>query len=79
MAFFTEETEQRIRFLQFKIKQLEEALKKDEESITLDDLNLVLEYTMILNMNYQDLNHKKVRYSISLMDPFERKVFLRIF
>ena len=53
MTFFTNETQQRIRYLHFKIKKIEEALEKEEESFSLDDLNLVLEYTKILNINYQ--------------------------
>lgn len=77
MSFFIEETAQRIRFLHFKIKHLEEALKKEEDAITLDDLNLVLEYTMILNVNYQGINHKKILKELKItqnfLDPLENK------
>ena len=43
MTFFTDEIMQRIRYLHYKIKKIEEALDKEEESFSLDDLNLVLE------------------------------------
>ncbi|MBY8982217.1 MAG: hypothetical protein KGD57_04655 [Candidatus Lokiarchaeota archaeon] len=58
MQYFTEEENlQRIRFLHFKAKHLEEALDKQEEDIDLDDLNYILEYTKILNINYGQDNH----------------------
>ena len=60
MSFFPEETMQRIRFLHFKIKHIEEAIEKEDEVISLDELNLVLEYTMILNINYGAESHKKI-------------------
>ncbi len=77
MPFFDESTMQRIRFLHFKIKHLEDALDKEEENFSIDDLNLVLEYTMILNINYQNQNHKKILSNLdittSFYDPKEKK------
>ncbi len=60
MPFFTEEVMQRIRYLHYKIKKIEEALDKEEENFSLDDLNLILEYTKILNINYQNEDQVKL-------------------
>ena len=66
MTFFKEEDQQRIRYLHFKIKHLEEALEKDDENFSLDDLNLVLEYTMIINVNYKMENHLRILKLVNL-------------
>ncbi|MFX1259256.1 MAG: hypothetical protein ACFFAN_15485 [Promethearchaeota archaeon] len=68
-SFFTEETMQRTRFLHFKIKHLEDALKNDED-FSLDDLNLILEYTMILNVIYKNENHKKILKELDITPSF---------
>ncbi len=60
MTFFTEEVMQRIRYLHYKIKKIEDAIEKEDEYFNLDDLNLILEYTKILNRNYQRENHKEI-------------------
>jgi len=73
MTFFDEETLQRIRFLHFKIKHLEEALEKEDEEFTLDDLNLVKEYTIILNVNYKDENHKKILQELDITSHFHEE------
>lgn len=70
MPFFDEETAQRIRFLHFKSKHLEEALNSDLESFNLDDCALVLEYTMILNVNYGQENHKRLLTELKLSPSF---------
>jgi len=70
MTFFTDELQQRIRYLHFKIKKIEEALDKEEENFTLDDLNLVLEYTKILNINYQNENQVKILKDLDLTPTF---------
>ncbi|MFW9771014.1 MAG: hypothetical protein ACFFBY_08630 [Promethearchaeota archaeon] len=72
---FTDDLMQRIRYLHFKIKKLEDALEKEEEHFSLDDLNLILEYTKILNINYQNQNQyeilKKLDITSSFLDPLE--------
>ncbi|MHA1489355.1 MAG: hypothetical protein ACTSRI_06840 [Promethearchaeota archaeon] len=77
MTFFSEKQMQRIRFLHFKIKHIQEALEKEEEQVTLDAISLILEYTLILNVNYQSVNHKKILkeldISSSFHDPIENK------
>ena len=77
MTFFDKETMQRIRFLHYSIKKIEDALEKEEEDFDLDDLNLILEYTMILNINYQNANHKKILSELEITqiyhDPKDKK------
>ncbi|MFX0070326.1 MAG: hypothetical protein ACFFAO_04470 [Candidatus Hermodarchaeota archaeon] len=70
MSFFPDETMQRIRFLHYSIKKLEEAIEKEEEEFSLDELNLVLEYTMILNINYDKENHKKILKELDITQTF---------
>jgi hypothetical protein len=74
MTYFPEELMQRIRYLHFKIRHLGDALDK-EESFTLDDINLVLEYTKILNINYMNENHSKILKDLDITlifnDPSE--------
>ncbi len=69
-TFFEQELMQRIRYLHFKIKKIEEALEKEEENFTLDDLNLILEYTRILNLNYQSANHAKILNELDITSNF---------
>ena len=77
MSFFSEEVSQRIRYLHFSIKHLEEAMNKEDEHFSLDDLNLVLEYTKILNLNYENQNHQKILKDLditpSFYDPVENR------
>ncbi|MBD3193914.1 MAG: hypothetical protein GF317_02590 [Candidatus Lokiarchaeota archaeon] len=68
--FPDEEIVQRIRYLHFKIKHLEEALEKDDEVIDLDDLNFILEYTRILNINYGAVNHKEIIEELDITQTF---------
>jgi len=70
MPFFTEEVMQRIRYLHYKIKKIEEALNKEEESFNLDDLNLVLEYTKTLNINYQSEDQVKILKDLDITPTF---------
>lgn len=68
--FFDEETMMRIRYLHFKIKHLEDALEKEDEHVNLDDLNLILEYTKILNINYENKNHKEILKELDITPIF---------
>jgi len=70
MTFFSEEVMQRIRYLHYKIKKIEEALDKEEESFSLDDLNLVLEYTKILNINYHNTDQVRLLKALDLTPTF---------
>ncbi|MFX0039934.1 MAG: helix-hairpin-helix domain-containing protein [Promethearchaeota archaeon] len=63
--FFTEEIIQRIRFLHFKIKKLEELLDKNGD-ISYDDLDLVFEYIDILNINYMSKNQNLIMQELDI-------------
>ncbi|MFX1313686.1 MAG: hypothetical protein ACFFHD_13910 [Promethearchaeota archaeon] len=69
--FFQEEVMQRIRYLHFNIKKLEDALEKEDEHFSLDDLNLVLEYTKILNVNYQNEKHSSILKDLDITPTFQ--------
>ena len=69
--FEDEDIKRRIRYLHFKIKHLEEALEKADESFSLDDLNLILEYTRILNINYQNIDHSKILRDLDITSTFQ--------
>jgi hypothetical protein len=70
MSFFPDEVMQRIRWLHYKIKNsIEESLEK-EEDFSLDDLNLVLEYTMILNINYKNESHQRILKELDITPIF---------
>ena len=69
--FEDEDIKRRIRYLHFKIKHLEEALEKTDESFSLDDLNLILEYTRILNINYQNIDHSKILRDLDITPTFQ--------
>jgi hypothetical protein len=77
MTFFADELMQRIRYLHFKVKHLEDALGREDEHFSLDDLNLILEYTKILNVNYKNENHKELLKVLDLtphfLDPLAKK------
>jgi len=70
MTFFSQEQMQRIRFLHFKVKHLEEALEKDDEDFSLDDLNLVLEYSLLINVNYKMENHLRILRDLNITSTF---------
>jgi hypothetical protein len=70
MSFFTDVEMQRIRYLHFKIKKIEEALDKEDENFNLDDLNLVLEYTKKLNLNYQNEDNGKILKELDITPTF---------
>jgi len=71
MTFFTEEVMQRIRYLHYKIKKIEEAIEKEDEFFNLDDLNLILEYTKILNKNFQREDHKVILNDLDITKIFQ--------
>lgn len=77
MTFFSENNMQRIRYLHFSIKKIEDALEKEDEQFTLDDLNLILEYTKILNVNYKNENHQNILRDLDItstfLDPLNKK------
>lgn len=71
MEYFSEEeTLQRIRYLHFKIKHLEDNLEKKDEEVDLDSLNFILEYTRILNINYGNTRHKPIIAKLDITQTF---------
>ncbi|MFW9828277.1 MAG: helix-hairpin-helix domain-containing protein [Candidatus Thorarchaeota archaeon] len=67
--FFTEEIVQRIRFLHFKIKKLEDILNKQGD-ISYDDLDLIFEYIDILNINYMSKNQNLIIKELDLTGSY---------
>jgi len=74
---FSEEITQRIRFLHFKIKKLEEILDKEGQFVSYDDLDLVSEYIDILNINYKSKNQnlilRELDITASYYDPADNE------
>ncbi|MFX1449032.1 MAG: helix-hairpin-helix domain-containing protein [Promethearchaeota archaeon] len=75
-TFFSLETMQKIRFLHYKIKNLEEALWKKKE-FSFSELNHVIEYIKILNVNYKTQSQikifKELEISNTFYDPIDKK------
>lgn len=75
-TFFPLEEMQRIRFLHYKIKGLEDALWKNRE-FSFSELNFVLEYIKILNINYKTQSQikilKELEISNTFYDPIDKK------
>jgi hypothetical protein len=67
---------QKIRFLHYKIKNLEEALWKNKE-FSFPELNYVLDYVKILNVNYKTQSQikilKELDISSTFYDPLDKK------
>jgi hypothetical protein len=75
-SFFPEETMQRIRFLHFKIKHLEKILERKED-FSFSDLNYIIEYIKILNINYKSQSQiklfKELQISPTFYDPIAKR------
>ena len=75
-TFFPLETMQKIRFLHFKIKNLEESLWKINK-FSSSELNYILDYIKILNVNYKTQSQikilKELDISNTFYDPIDKK------
>ncbi len=76
--FFKEDTIQRIRFLHFRIKNIEDLIKKvSYKEIPPNVRDLFYEYLVILNKNYKTRNHNLILRELNLTqkyyDPLENK------
>ncbi|MFX1377282.1 MAG: helix-hairpin-helix domain-containing protein [Promethearchaeota archaeon] len=75
-TFFSPEIIQKIRFLHHKIKKLEEALERNE-IFSFSELNNIIEYIKILNVNYKTQSQikifKELEITPSFNDPIARK------
>ncbi|NVM46399.1 MAG: hypothetical protein HWN79_15930, partial [Candidatus Lokiarchaeota archaeon] len=75
-TFFSPETIQKIRFFHFKIKHLEMAMRKNED-FSFNDLDSIVDYVEILNINYKTQSQIKILKELditpSFFDPLEKK------
>ena len=75
-TFFPPPTMQKIRFLHFSIKKLEKILERNED-FPFSELNNVIEYIKILNVNYKTQSQIKIFKELditpSFYDPIARK------
>ena len=75
-TFFPEVTMERIRFLHYKIKKLEQALRR-EESFSFSELNNIIDYIKFLNVNYKTQSQikifKELNITPSFYDPIGKK------
>ncbi len=75
-TFFSPETMQKIRFLHFKIKKLEQLLARNED-FAFSELNNVIDYIKILNINYKTQSQikifKELEITTSFYDPIARR------
>ncbi len=75
-TFFPLETMQKIRFLHYKIKNLEEALWKNKE-FSSSELNYIIDYIKILNVNYKTQSQIKILKELDISnifyDPIDKK------
>ncbi|MFX1382049.1 MAG: helix-hairpin-helix domain-containing protein [Promethearchaeota archaeon] len=76
-TFFPHDIMQKIRFLHHKIKYLEDILNRGNEPIKLDNLDYILDYVKILNVNYKTQSHvrifKELEFISSFHDPLINK------
>ena len=68
-SFFPEETMQRIRYLHYKIKHLERKLERKEE-FSFSELNHIIEYIKILNVNYKTQSQIKLFKQLDITPSF---------
>lgn len=67
--FFHPNVMQKIRFLHFKIKKLEEILARNED-FTFSELNNIIEYIKILNVNYKTQSQIKIFKELDITPSF---------
>jgi len=68
---------QKIRFLHYKIKNLEETLWKTKKKLSPSELNYILDYVKILNVNYKTQSQIKIIKELEIpntfYDPIDKK------
>jgi len=76
-TFFTEDVMQKIRFLHYKVKAIEELLQKRDSEIDINNLQLLHEYANFLNVNYKTQSQIKVLRELEISprfyDPIEKR------
>ena len=68
-SFFNLETMQRIRYLHFMIKKLEESLEKNQDFST-SELNHIIDYIKLLNINYKTQSQIKILKELEITSSF---------
>jgi len=68
-TFFTPATMQKIRFFHYKIKKLEETLERNEK-FSFSELNIILEYIKILNVNYKTQSQIRIFKELDITPSF---------
>ncbi|MFX1356205.1 MAG: helix-hairpin-helix domain-containing protein [Promethearchaeota archaeon] len=75
-TFFSPETMQKIRFFHYKVKHIETAIHKGED-FSFHDLDSVIEYVDLLNINYKTQSQIKILRELEItpkfFDPLEKK------
>ncbi|MFX0073770.1 MAG: helix-hairpin-helix domain-containing protein [Candidatus Hermodarchaeota archaeon] len=76
-TFFSEDYMQKIRFLHFKIKNIEKDLDKQDINYNSDDLKQFRNYIRLLNVNYKTQSQIKIFKELELtpnfFDPIEKR------
>ncbi|MFX1396727.1 MAG: helix-hairpin-helix domain-containing protein [Promethearchaeota archaeon] len=76
-TFFPQDVIYRVRFLHYRIKELEKLIIKDSEKIDLEYLDYIKEYVNILNINYKTQSQIKIIKELNLtpkfFDPIDNK------
>jgi len=68
--FFKEEVAQKIRFLHFKIKKIEDQLSKKEIEFSVNDLSVISEYISILNVDYKREKHRRIIVDLEITSSY---------
>jgi hypothetical protein len=69
-TFFSEDIMQKIRFLHYKIKSIEEIMHHTNENFKISDLNFVHQYINFLNCNYKTYSQVKILRELDLEPIF---------
>lgn len=69
-SFFSHKTMQKIRFLHYKVKLLENILNRGEEQLKLEELDYIIDYVEILNVNYKNQSHLKIFKDLNISSSF---------
>ncbi|MHA1456055.1 MAG: hypothetical protein ACTSR5_08750 [Promethearchaeota archaeon] len=69
-TFFNEDIMQKIRFLHYKVKAIEDLLQKRDSEINIDNLQLLHEYANFLNVNYKTQSQIKILRELDISPSF---------
>ena len=68
--FFNEDIAQKIRFLHFKIKNIEDQLDKKDIDFSVNDLSIISEYLSILNVDYRRKKHRRIIIDLNITSSY---------